>query len=156
MKTLLLTGLSLVFLQTAPCKETVVAGAFGISLPGLEKEKINDPLPGGIFRPEHYYGDSFQLHIYQWPETKPAVPLKEIPALWAAGKAWTSVSHISVSKTDSGVPCVTFDARILKEGRPPFDSVMTVLRSPEGVTFLFQMTGTPETLHAIRQSIRYK
>ena len=65
-------------------------------------------------------------------------------------------SAISEGRTDSGIPYVTFRTRIVRDERRPFDSTMTVLRSPNGEAYMFQMTGDKKAIDAIRKSIKNK
>lgn len=63
---------------------------------------------------------------------------------------------MSEGKTASGIPFVVFNTRIVRTNRPPFDSVMTVLRSSTGEAYMFQMTGDTTVIDDIRKSTRYK
>jgi len=100
------------------------------------------------------YLDSFWLGIYRWPNVKADSPPNQIPEQWKQGKEWALISEIVEGSTASGIPYVTFKARMVRDGREPFDSIMTVLRSSSGAAFMFQMTGDAETIDAIRKSIR--
>lgn len=139
-------------------KDVAVEEAFVLSLPDSAKQGLRSPqgenYPDTILA--KYFDDSFQLHMYRWPSIKGSVPLDQIPGQWIQNKKWVSVSGISEGKTDSGIPYVTFNARIVRDNRPAFDSVMTVLRSPTGEVYMFQMTGDTTAIDAIRKSIRYK
>lgn len=150
----LITFLSLIHASFG--KDVAVADAFILALPDTAKEQ-NRPrqdadYPDTIL--EKYHGTSFQLNMYRWPNVNASVPLKLIPEQWAKNKEWASVSEIVEGLTDSGIPYVTFNTRMVRDERPPFDSMMTVLRSSTGEAFMFQMTGDTKTIDAIRKSIR--
>lgn len=158
MKHLLLLVTLLSLIHTSSGKEFAVSDAFIISLLDTAKEQSRSPQsddhPDTIL--PKYYGDSFQLSIYRWPNVTPSVPLKHIPEQWRKNKEWASVSGIAEGKTNSGIPYVTFNARIVRDERRPFDSVMTVLRSANGDAFMFQMTGDTKAIDAICKSIKNK
>jgi len=138
--------------------DVTVDKAFVLSLPDTSKERSRSPRgendPDTILN--KYFGDSFQLHIYRWPHIKASVPLDQIPESWVHNKKWASVSGVSDGKTDSGIPYVSFNARIIRDNLPAFESVMTVLRSPEGEAYMFQMSGDRKAIDAIRNSIKNK
>jgi len=144
--------------QTSFCKDVVLAGIFVVSLPDTAKEQHKNLRPDS--HPDkdlpRYSDASFQLSVFRWPNIKPCLPLKQIPEEWTKNKEWASVSNISEAKTDSGIPYVTFNTRIIRDNRPPFDSVMTVLRAPNGEALMFQMTGEVKSINAILKSIRNK
>ncbi|MFZ4776672.1 MAG: hypothetical protein ACOYM3_14975 [Terrimicrobiaceae bacterium] len=145
-------------LQASFGKDVSIAHAFALSLPDTAKEDIRPRHPDvypDTFLPK-YDGDSFQLFMYRWPEVNASVPLAQIPEQWGKTKEWASVFGISEGKTDSGIPYVTFNTRMVRDERPPFDSVMTVLRSSTGEAYLFQMTGDTKAIDAIRKSIKIK
>jgi hypothetical protein len=158
MKPLVLLVAFLCLLQASSGKDVAVADTFIISLPDTAKEQSrsqqSDNVPDTILR--KYSAASFQLSTYRWPNVKPDVPLNQIPEQWKNNKEWASVSSISEGKTDSGILYVTFRTRIVRDGRPPFDSEMTVLRASTGEAFMFQMTGDAKAIDAIRKSIRNK
>lgn len=155
-KTLAMVGL--VGVGMAYGKDVAVEKAFVLSLPHTAKERSRSPqgenYPDTILA--KYFGDSFQLHIYRWPNIKASVPLDQIPGQWIQNKKWASLCGISEGRTDAGIPYVTFNTRIVRDNRPSFDSVMTVLRSTTGEAYMFQMTGDTTVIDAIRKSIRYK
>jgi len=158
MKPLVLLVAFLCLLQASSGEDVAVADAFIISLPDTAKEQSrsqqSDNVPDTILR--KYSDASFQFSMYRWPNVKVDVPLKQIPKQWKKNKEWASVSDISEGKTNSGIPFVTFNTRIVRDSRPPFDSVMTVVRAPTGEAFMFQLTGDAKAIHAIRKSIRNK
>ena len=158
MRTLLLVIAFLGLIRASSAKDIDVADAFIISLPDTAKEQSRPLHPGeypGAVLPK-YHGDSFQLFMYRWREVKATVPLKLIPEQWAKNKEWASVTSISEETTDSGIPYVTFNTRMVRDEGHPFDSMMTVLRSSTGEVFMFQMTGETKTIDAIRRSIKNK
>ena len=158
MRTLLLVIAFLGLIRVSSGKDIDVADAFIISLPDTAKEQIRPLHPGeypGAVLPK-YHGDSFQLFIYRWREVKSSVPLKLIPEQWVKNKEWASVTGISEETTDSGIPYVTFNTRMVRDEGHSFDSVMTVLRSSSGEAFMFQMTGDEKAINAIRKSIKIR
>jgi hypothetical protein len=144
--------------QSSYGKDVTVGEAFKISVPDSTEEQTRSDhsygFPDTIL--QKYKGDSFQLHIYRWPNVKADSPLKQVPEQWKQGKKRALISDIVEGNTASGIPYVTFKARIDREARDPFDSIMTVLRSSNGDAFMFQMTGDLKAIDAIRQSIRIK
>lgn len=139
-------------------KDIAVEDAFVLSLPDTAEERSRSPqgknYPDTIL--DKYSGESFQLHTYRWPNIKGSIPLDQIPGRWIQNKKWASVSGMSEGKTASGIPFVVFNTRIVRTNRPPFDSVMTVLRSSTGEAYMFQMTGDTTVIDDIRKSTRYK
>lgn len=158
MKNLLLVFVLLSLIHSSSGNDVVVTDTFIVSLPDTAKKQTRSAQSTGI--PDTIldkFGDaSFQLSIYRWPQVKADVPLKQVPEQWAQNKEWASVSDISEGKTDSGIPYVTFKTRIVRDERRPFDSTMTVLRSPTGAAYMFQMTGDTKAIDAIRKSIKNK
>jgi len=158
MKNLLLVFVLLSLIHSSSGNDVVVTDTFIVSLPDTAKKQTRSAQSTGI--PDTIldkFGDaSFQLSIYRWPQVKADVPLKQVPEQWAQNKEWASVSDISEGKTDSGIPYVTFKTRIVRDERRPFDSTMTVLRSPTGTAYMFQMTGDTKAIDAIRKSIKNK
>lgn len=155
-KTLAMVGL--VGIGMVYGKEIAVEDAFTFSLPDTAKERArptgDEKCPDTIL--SKYYCDDFQLGIYRWPSIKASVPIGRIPHEWIKNKEWASVSGVSEGRTALGTPYVTFNTRITRTGRPPYDSVMTVLRSKKGEAYMFQMTGNPKTMAAVQRSIRFK
>ena len=158
MRILLLVFTCLNLIHASSCKDVVVADIFIISLPDTAKEQQRSAHLGNI--PDtilQKYSDAlFQLSMYRWPNIEAAVPLKQIPEQWTQNKKWALVSGISEGKTDSGIPYVTFNTRIIRDERRPFDCVMTVLRSSTGQAYMFQTIGETKTIDAIRKSIKNK
>ena len=158
MKNLLLVFVLLSLIHSSSGNDVVVTDTFIVSLPDTAKKQTRSAQSTGI--PDTIldkFGDaSFQLSIYRWPQVKADVPLKQVPEQWAQNKEWASVSDISEGKTDSGIPYVTFKTRIVRDERRPFDSTMTVLRSPTGTAYMFQLTGDTKAIDAIRKSIKNK
>ena len=158
MKHLLLVFAFLSLIHSSSGNDVAVADAFIVSLPDTAKKQARSTqsasLPDTIL--DKFSDASFQLSIYRWPQVKADVPLKQVPEQWAQNKEWVSVSHISQGKTDSGIPYVTFNTRMVRGERPPFDSVMIVLRSSTGEAYMFQMTCETKTIDAIRRSIKNK
>jgi len=156
MKNLLLVFVLLSLIHSSSGNDVVVTDTFIVSLPDTAKKQTRSAQSTGI--PDTIldkFGDaSFQLSIYRWPQVKADVPLKQVPEQWAQNKEWASVSDISEGKTDSGIPYVTFKTRIVRDERRPFDSTMTVLRSPTGTAYMFQLTGDTKAIDAIRKSIK--
>lgn len=144
-------------IQTPLAKEFAIDDAFIVSLPADGKERaLSDQAenaPDSIR--QKFRSDSFHLSIYRWSDIEPHTPLKQIPKQWARSKEWATVSAISEGKTDSGIPYVRFNTRIIQDNRRPFDSVMTVLRSSTDQAFMFQMWGDPKTVDATLNSIRF-
>ncbi len=139
-------------------KDAAVGDVFLVSLPGSTKEHVPPERlhgsSGAVL--QKYGGASFQLHIYRWRNVRADGPLGEIPEQWSHDKDWASVSDVSERQTDSGIPYVMFKTRIAREGRPPFESVMAVFRSPHGEAFMFQFTGDKAVIDAICNSVRTK
>jgi hypothetical protein len=157
LKALLFLVALLGFLHTSSCKDITVADAFIISLPDSAKERTHPQhgsFPDSILA--KYYDASFQLFMYRWRNVNPSVPLNQIPKQWAKTKDWASISHVELGKSDSGIPYVKFNARMTRNERGPFDSVMTVFRSATDETFLLQMIGDTKSADAIRKSIQNK
>ena len=158
MRTFLLVIAFMGLIRASSGKDIDVADTFIISLTDTAKKQSRSAqsasIPDTIL--DKFSDASFQLSIYRWPQVKADVPLKQVPEQWAQNKEWVSVSHISQGKTDSGIPYVTFNTRMVRGERPPFDSVMTVLRSSTGEAYMFQMTGETKTIDAIRRSIKNK
>lgn len=155
-KTLAIAGLVSVGMVYG--KDIAVEDAFTFSLPDTAKERAR---PTGDTRyPDtvlsKYYCDDFQLSIYRWPSIEASVPIRQIPHEWIKNKEWASVSDVSEGRTDSGIPYVIFNTCITRTGRPPYDSVMAVLRSKKGEAYMFQMTGNPNIMEALQRSIRFK
>lgn len=144
--------------QASYGKDVTVGEAFTISVPDYAEEETRSDhsysFPDTIL--QKYKGDTFQLQTYRWPSVKADTPLQQIPEQWKQGKEWALISGIVEGSTASGIPYVTFKARIVRDGRDPFDSIMTVLRSSTGEAFMFQMNGNAKTIDAIRKSIRNK
>jgi len=155
-KTLAMVGL--VGVGMAYGRDVSVDDAFRITLPdsSIERTRVtnSEKLPNTILA--KYHNDAFNLSMYRWSTINASVPLDQIPYQWKKNKEWASVSNVSEGKTDSGIPYVTFNTRITQGARPHYDSVMTVVRSEKGDAYMFQMTGDPKILEAIRQSIRFK
>ena len=155
-KTLAMVGV--VSVGMAYGREVSVDNAFTVSIPdtSVERTRSNDTqnLPDTIL--SKYYNNAFQLSMYRWSAIKASVPMDQVPYQWIKHKKWASVSEVSEGKTDSGIPYVSFKTRITQDSRPHYDSVMTVVRSDKGEAYMFQMTGAPKTLEAIRKSIRFK
>ena len=158
MKYLLLVFAFLSLIHSSSGNDVAVADAFIVSLPDTAKKQTRSAqsarIPDTIL--DKFSDASFQLSIYRWPQAKADVPLKKIPEQWTQNKEWASVSAISEGRTDSGIPFVTFKTRIVRDERQPFDSIMTVLRSPTGAAYMFQMTGDMKAIDAIRKSIKNK
>ncbi len=158
MKHLLLVFAFLSLIHTSSGNDVVVADGFIVSLPDTAKKKVQSvqsaSIPDTIL--DKFSDASFQLSIYRWPQVKAVVPLKKVPEQWKQNKEWVSVSAISEGRTDSGIPYVTFKTRIVRDERRPFDSIMTVLRSPTGGAYMFQLTGDTKAIDAIRKSIKNK
>ena len=158
MKSLLLIIVLFSMISPSLGKDVAVGDAFTVSLPDTAKEQTRSQHSYGF--PDtvlpKYHDDSFQLFMYRWPEVKASALLNQIPEQWAKGKAWASISAITEGKTESGIPYVTFNTRMVRDERPPFDSVMTVLRSSTGEAYMFQMTGDKKAIDAIRKSIKNK
>lgn len=158
MKLLFLALALLGLIHPSSGKDVAVEDAFIVSLPDTAKKQTRSvqstSIPDTIL---DKFGDaSFQLSIYRWPHVKADVSLNKIPEQWTQNKEWASVSAISEGRTDSGIPYVTFRTRIVRDERRPFDSTMTVLRSPNGEAYMFQMTGDKKAIDAIRKSIKNK
>jgi hypothetical protein len=158
MKHLLLVFAFLSLIHPSSGNDVAVADAFIVSLPDTAKKQTRSAqsaiIPDTIL--DKFSDDSFQLSIYRWPQVKADVPLKKIPEQWTQNKKWASVSAISEGRTNSGIPYVTFKTRIVRDERRPFDGIMTVLRSPTGAAYMFQMTGDTKAIDAIRNSIKNK
>lgn len=158
MKYLLLAFAFLSLIRSSSGYDVDLADAFIVSLPDTAKKQSRSAqsasIPDTIL--DKFSDASFKLSIYGWPQAKADVPLKKIPEQWTQNKEWASVSAISEGRTDSGIPYVTFKTRIVRDERQPFDSVMTVLRSPTGAAYMFQMTGDTKAIDAIRKSIKNK
>jgi hypothetical protein len=158
MKSILLVLAFFSLINLSSGNDVAIGDAFFVSLPESARKQTQSAqsasIPDTIL--EKFSDASFQLSIYRWPKVKADVALKQIPEQWTQNKEWASASDISEGKTDSGIPYVTFKARILREGRQPFDSVMTVLRSSTGEAYMFQMTGDTKTVDLVRKSIKRK
>ena len=158
MKNLLLVFAFLSLIHSSSGNDVAVADAFVVSLPDTVKKQARSAqsasIPDTIL--DKFSDASFQLSIHRWPQVKADVPLKQVPEQWAQNKEWASVSDISEGKTASGIPYVTFKTRIVRDERRPFDSEMTVLRSPAGKAYMFQMNGETKAINAIRKSIKNK
>jgi hypothetical protein len=142
--------------QSSYGKDITVGEAFTVSVPDSAVEQPRSDHSYGVRDTilQKYKGDSFWLGIYRWPNVKADSPPNQIPEQWKQGKEWALISEIVEGSTASGIPYVTFKARMVRDGREPFNSIMTVLRSSSGAAFMFQMTGDAETIDAIRKSIR--
>lgn len=100
-------------------------------------------------------GPDFSLRIYRWTNVPPGQPLAEAPAAWAGNKDWVTISGVTESRSDQGVPYVTFRTRMTREDHAPFDSVMTLIRSGNGDAYMIQIFGPSlDAAPAILRSIR--